>query len=58
MFHRPGYVNKNLEDFLGLKKIFHNVETYHDSLKLWNGLADKIIDFLKQSDRGIIKGYY
>jgi len=37
-------------NFLGLKKIFHNVETYHDSLKLWNGLADKIIDFLKSDN--------
>ena len=36
--------------FLGLKKIFDHVETYHDSLKLWNGLGDKIINFLKSDN--------
>ena len=43
-------LHQEVLNFLGLKKIFDHVETYHDSLKLWNGLGDKIIDFLKSDN--------
>ena len=43
-------LHQEVLNFLGLKNFFHNVETYHDSLKLWNGLGDKIIDFLKSDN--------
>ena len=43
-------LHQEVLNFLGLKKIFQHVETYHDSLKLWNGLGDKIINFLKSDN--------
>ncbi len=42
-------LHQEVLDFLGLKNFFHNVETYHDSSKLWNGLGEKIINFLKSN---------
>ena len=42
-------LHQEVLNFLGLKKIFDHVETYHDSEKLWNGLGEKIIDFLKSN---------
>ena len=43
-------LHQEVLNFIGLKKIFHNIETYHDSLKLWNGLGEKIINFLKSDE--------
>jgi len=40
-------LHQEVLNFLGLEKIFHNIDTYYDSSKLWNGLGKKIIDFLK-----------
>ncbi len=40
-------LHQEVLNFLGLNKIFENIETYHDSSKLWNGLGKKIIHFLK-----------
>lgn len=37
-------------NFLGLGKIFENVETYPVSLKLWNGLGQNVIDKLHSKD--------
>jgi arylsulfatase A-like enzyme len=43
-------LHQEVLNFLGFKKIFDHVETYHDSLKLWNGLGEKIINFLKSNN--------
>ena len=41
---------QDLINYLGLGKIFENVETYPISLKLWNGLGQNIINKLHSKD--------